>query len=86
VPDRARLNSARGGVVLDLRELIFMDCTGIHVVVAASNRARQAGAHLVLVRRPSQVDRLFAVVGTGFPKLAIGLRWPSAAAHDRLPH
>ncbi len=55
---RARL------VVLDLRELTFMDCAGMHVVVAASNHARQAGAHLVLVRGPSNVDRLFTLTGT----------------------
>ena len=55
---RARL------VVLDLRQLTFMDCAGMHVVVAASNHARQAGAHLVLVRGPSTVDRLFTLTGT----------------------
>jgi anti-anti-sigma factor len=51
-------------VVLDLRELTFMDCVGIHVVVAASKHARQAGAHLVLVRGPSHVDRLFTMTRT----------------------
>ena len=79
------LTRVRGVVVLDLRELTFMDCTGIHVGVAANNRGRQAGAHLVLVRGPSHVDRLFALVGTGFPKLAIGHRWPSAHERKRSP-
>ncbi len=51
-------------VVLDLRGLTFMDCAGIHVVVAASDDARRAGAHLVLVRGPSHVDRLFTLTGT----------------------
>jgi anti-sigma B factor antagonist len=51
------------GVVLDLRELTFMDCAGMRVVVAASNHGRHAGAHLVLVRGPSQVDRVFTLTG-----------------------
>jgi anti-anti-sigma factor len=50
-------------VVLDLRELTFMDCAGIRVVVNANSHARQAGAHLVLVRGPSQVDRVFMLTG-----------------------
>jgi anti-anti-sigma factor len=57
----AQLRARR--VVLDLRELTFMDCAGIHVVVDASNRGRQAGTHLVLVRGPSRVDRLFTLTG-----------------------
>jgi anti-sigma B factor antagonist len=59
---KAQLRARR--VVLDLRELTFMDCAGINVVVAASNHARQAGVHLVLVRGPSHVDRLFGLTGT----------------------
>lgn len=51
-------------VVLDLRKLTFSDCTGIHIVVAASNRARRADGELVLVRGPSQVDWLFTLTGT----------------------
>jgi anti-sigma B factor antagonist len=50
-------------VVLDLRELTFMDCAAMKVVVTAVNHARQAGRQLVLVRGPSQVDRLFALTG-----------------------
>jgi anti-anti-sigma factor len=59
---KAQLRAPR--VVLDLRELTFMDCAGIQVVVAASHHARQTGAHLVLVRGPSHVDRLFTMTGT----------------------
>ena len=54
---RARL------VVLDLRGLTFMDCSGIHVIVDASLRARSRGHRLMLVRGPSQVDRVFALAG-----------------------
>ncbi len=59
---QAELRAKR--VVLDLRELTFIDCTGIHSVVAASNRARQADGQLVLVRGPSHVDRVFTLTGT----------------------
>ena len=55
---RARL------VVLDLRELAFMDSAGVHAIVDASTRARQAGRQLVLLRGPGAVDRLFALTGT----------------------
>jgi anti-anti-sigma factor len=54
---RARL------VVLDLRELTFMDSCGSRVIVYASNRAQRAGRRLVLVRGPSQVQRLLALSG-----------------------
>ena len=50
-------------VVLDLRELTFMDSTGIHVVIEADSQARRAGRRLVLVRGPAQVDRLLELVG-----------------------
>jgi anti-anti-sigma factor len=51
------------GVVLDLRELTFMDTSGVHVIVDASARATAAGRRLVLVRGPSQVDRVLALTG-----------------------
>jgi anti-sigma B factor antagonist len=54
---RARL------VVLDLRELTFVDSSGVRVIVYASLRARRAGRRLVLVRGPAQVQRLLALSG-----------------------
>ena len=50
-------------VVLDLRDLTFMDSRGLHVILCASNRARSAGRRLVLLRGPSQVQRLLTVSG-----------------------
>lgn len=55
--DRARR------VVLDLRELTFMDAGGVHVIVDANARARRAGRRLVVVRGPYQVDRVLALTG-----------------------
>jgi anti-sigma B factor antagonist len=51
-------------LVLDLRELTFLDTAGVHVIADASHRARQAGHRLVLVRGPSHVDGLFRLTGT----------------------
>jgi anti-anti-sigma factor len=53
---RARL------VMLDLRELTFTDSCGVNVISAASDRARGAGRRLVLVRGPTQADRMFALM------------------------
>lgn len=39
-------------VVLDLRELAFMDCSGAHAIVNASISARQLGRRLILLRGP----------------------------------
>jgi anti-sigma B factor antagonist len=55
---RARL------VVLDLRELAFIDSCGVHAIVRASMRARQDGRRLVLVHVPASVDRLFTLTGS----------------------
>ena len=50
-------------IVLDLRDLTFMDSTGLHVVIDSYNRARQRGSRLVMIRGSAQVDRLFELVG-----------------------
>lgn len=46
-------------VVLDLRELAFMDSTGLRIIVAADGRAREHGRRLVIVRGPDAVQRIF---------------------------
>jgi anti-anti-sigma factor len=59
-------------VVLDLRELAFMDSAGAHVIVNASRRARQLGRRLVLLRTPPDVDRIFTLTGS-FDEVEIGV-------------
>jgi anti-anti-sigma factor len=51
-------------VVLDLRELAFIDSCGTHAIVRAGIRARQAGRRLVLVRVPSNVQRILTLTGS----------------------
>jgi anti-anti-sigma factor len=48
-------------LVLDLRELEFMDSTGLRTVIAADARARERGGRLVVVRAPGEVDRVFSL-------------------------
>jgi anti-anti-sigma factor len=51
-------------VVLDLRELTFMDGSGVHAVVDASIRARTAGRRLVVMHVAPHVKRMFVQVGS----------------------
>jgi anti-anti-sigma factor len=50
-------------VVLDLRELVFMDSSGVHAIVNAGIRARQAARRLLVLRGPPNVDRAFTLAG-----------------------
>jgi anti-anti-sigma factor len=51
-------------VVLDLRELAFIDSCGMHAIINAGIRARQAGRRLVLVRVPTNVNRMLTLTGS----------------------
>jgi anti-sigma B factor antagonist len=48
-------------VVLDLRDLEFMDSTGLRMVALAERRLRAADRELALVRGPDAVQRVFAI-------------------------
>jgi anti-anti-sigma factor len=48
-------------VVLDLRDLSFMDSCGVHVIDDASDRARHLGRRLVVLRGPAHVTRILAL-------------------------
>ena len=57
---------AQSGVtqlVIDLRELEFMDSTGLSVVVAEHKRTTASGGELVLLSPQSQVLRMFEMTG-----------------------
>jgi anti-sigma B factor antagonist len=64
-------------VVLDLRELAFIDSRGMHAIIDAGIRARQAGRRLVLVRVPANVDRMLTLTGSSH-QLEIGDVDPAA--------
>lgn len=48
-------------LVLDLRELEFMDSTGLRLILAADERAREQARRLVLVRGSDTVQRIIAM-------------------------
>jgi anti-sigma B factor antagonist len=50
-------------VVLDLRELTFMDSSGVHVILDNARGACQASGRLILARGSSHIDRLLALTG-----------------------
>lgn len=50
-------------LVLDLRDLTFMDSTGLRVMVSADARARDASRRLVIVQGPETVHRVFRITG-----------------------
>jgi anti-sigma B factor antagonist len=50
-------------VVLDLRELTFMDTAGAHVIIDAGISARKAARGLIVARGPTQVDMVFTLTG-----------------------
>jgi anti-sigma B factor antagonist len=58
-------DSQAGLIVVDMREVAFMDSSGVHAIVNASARARQRGRRLVVLRGPPDVDRVFSLTGNG---------------------
>jgi anti-anti-sigma factor len=48
-------------VILDLRQLEFMDSTGLRVVISAAARAQDEERRLVLVKGPDVVQRVFEI-------------------------
>jgi anti-anti-sigma factor len=50
-------------ILLDLRELEFMDSTGLHVLIKAHQQAQDAGRNLVLTKGGDQVQRLLDLTG-----------------------
>ncbi len=69
--------------VLDLRELAFMDCAGVHAIVDASLRARKDGRRLVLVRGRPDIYRMFTLTGSS-AQVDIGDREPVQPAAQTL--
>ena len=48
-------------IVLDLRNLAFMDSTGLRLLSAADTRARQQDRRLAIVKGPEPVQRVFRI-------------------------
>ena len=52
-------------LVLDLRELTFMDSTGLRALAQANVKAEQAGTELSIWRGPRQIERVLEISGLG---------------------
>lgn len=50
-------------VIVDLRELEFIDSTGLGLLIKANRKAEEAGRRFAIVRGQSQVQRLLGVTG-----------------------
>lgn len=50
-------------LIIDLRELDFMDSTGLSVLVRAHQRAEEQGLELAMVKGSQQVQRLLNLTG-----------------------
>jgi anti-sigma B factor antagonist len=78
---RADLTTAfkrSGNVVLDLREVSFMDTQGLSVVIEAQQACAADGTQFAITRAPDHVHRLFDMIGLT-PRLTV-LDDPAAAA------
>jgi anti-sigma B factor antagonist len=50
-------------VIVDLRELEFMDSTGLSIIVRAHQRLSELDCELTLIKGPPQVQRLLDLTG-----------------------
>jgi anti-anti-sigma factor len=57
------LNGGTNLVIVDLRQLEFIDSTGLSVLVKAHQRAQDADTSFGLVKGGAQVQRLLALTG-----------------------
>lgn len=65
-------------IVLDMRELEFIDSMALRLVMRAQARAEQDGRRVVVVRGPAFLDRVLNLSGLG-PHLEIVDEPPGAA-------
>jgi anti-sigma B factor antagonist len=50
-------------VILDLRQIEFMDSTGLRVLLGAHQRAQETGRRFALVKGADQVERVLTLTG-----------------------
>lgn len=80
---QATLAEAQGHarlVVADLRDLTFIDSSGIHLLLDADEAARRSSGHFVLIRGAANVERVLAIAG-----VAERLQIVDAAAAEPAP-
>jgi anti-anti-sigma factor len=55
--------NANATLIIDLRDVDFIDSSGLRAVLLADRRAREQGRRCVVVRGPEAVDRVFRITG-----------------------
>jgi anti-sigma B factor antagonist len=67
VQPQARVAIERAGdvrvLVVDLRDLTFMDTSGVHLLIQTRDRCRASGRMLLVVPGPARVHRALAALG-----------------------
>jgi anti-sigma B factor antagonist len=53
----------RGTVVLDLRELSFIDSSGLRALIMADQRVRSEGGRFIVVRGQDRVNEVLEMTG-----------------------
>ena len=52
-------------LVLDLRQLTFIDSSGLRALIMADQRVRAEGGRFIVVRGPDQVNQVLEMTGVG---------------------
>jgi len=69
VPDVEQVVAELAGVfeqlVVDLRDLTFMDSSGLRALIAADRSLQESGGQLVLIRGGKPIERLFELTQAG---------------------
>ena len=70
-------------VLLDLRDVSFLDSSGLHAIIAATTQARARGGRLVIAGASEQVETLLDLTGTrahldilSISRFTTGEGWP----------
>jgi anti-anti-sigma factor len=59
----APLEERHRTLILDLREVTFLDSTGLRAIVSADARARKNGVELKIVRGPERIQKILYLAG-----------------------
>ena len=60
---RSAIDGGSGAIVLDLREVSFLDSSGLRLMLRLHKDLGEAGRRLVLVQGPRRVARVFELTG-----------------------
>lgn len=52
-------------LVLDLRDLVFLDSSGLRLILTSTESERAGGREVYVVKGPAQVNRVFELTGAG---------------------